>query len=227
MFYNYQKGGIRMKFLDEIKASIVCLFRMLHTADQDTVVSDPVDPVDPMDRFWVTYDLSTIQEHITIAAALLDTPTPKILVAPYMADYNGTFNVLDMYLSEIPLDMYAAAYFDQQQNRILLSRNDPTTQQPLSDAEMLLFALHELRHAWQYKNHQKEYYATNAVGGNDHIKDPAEIDADAFALAYMENKTSYVSAEYGNHIFPYLLMDGGARVKRKKEIIHRYFAAHG
>lgn len=74
----------------------------------------------------------------------------------------------------------------------------------LSDAEVLFNTLHELRHLWQAENIPEEYYATTAYG-LDHQHDPTEIDADAFAYAYIfSDKTPYswsdMSLQKMNHI---------------------------
>lgn len=91
-----------------------------------------------------------------------------------------------------------AGYIDADNDIIYISRyilwpkdNLSLAFERLSDAELLFAMLHELRHLWQHKNMPDEYYASTAYG-LEHQHDATEIDADAFAYAYLfSNKTPY------------------------------------
>ena len=59
--------------------------------------------------------------------------------------------------------------------------------------------------------------------GIECISDISEIDADAFALAYMKNRTSYPASEYMEQLNVYMSFDRGARKNRSRSIRNKYF----
>lgn len=69
---------------------------------------------------------------------------------------------------------------------------------PLKDKVLLSGVVaHEIRHLWQKKYHESDY-AKIAKGFIDSLDNPAEIDADAFAIAYVSNGANMV--EVAQHI---------------------------
>lgn len=106
--------------------------------------------------------------------------------------------------------------------KILLGSYNPATRKPFNEAERMLIALHELRHRWQEQYEYEKYYTTNAVG-QETINDISEIDADAFAMAYMDACTKYQNELYMQIMKGYMQLDNGKRAQRKKAIETMYF----
>ncbi len=94
-----------------------------------------------------------------------------------------------------------------------------------SPAEYLFNFAHELRHVWQKEYHEDMYYKKNSVG-MEAIYDIAEIDADAFALAYIfSNRTPYTASDMSNQKLEIGLqgtLDNGARWKLAEELSYKY-----
>lgn len=92
---------------------------------------------------------------------------------------------------------------------------------PLEDNILLAGVIaHEIRHLWQKKYHASEY-AEIAKGFTDSLYNPAEIDADAFAIAYVAHGSDM--EKVGQHIckneyekYPCAFDD---RLKKANEII--------
>ncbi len=92
-------------------------------------------------------------------------------------------------------DHYCAGFYDDKRDFILIATYVPhvdpktfkTSLVPASQEEKLFELCHELRHVWQKKYHEAEFYGKNAVG-LECATDLAEIDADAFALMYVFEK---------------------------------------
>lgn len=94
---------------------------------------------------------------------------------------------------EIPENaQFSAAYYLDDSDTILIGRKYPEPDfdtktlhfKNLTSAENLFSLAHELRHVWQKKYAAETYYKKNAVQ-MEVINDIAEIDADAFAFAYV------------------------------------------
>ena len=80
---------------------------------------------------------------------------------------------------------------------VYLCRNYPNGEQI---KDHILFAgviAHELRHIWQ-KTHHSIAYSENSKGYAESLYSPAEIDADAFAIAFMSEGTDMLNI--GKHI---------------------------
>lgn len=92
-------------------------------------------------------------------------------------------------------------------------------------AELIFTCCHELRHVWQKKYHEKEYYGHNAIG-SEVINDIAEVDADAFALAYMfSDHTTFNLKDLPAQMQQVGLqadLDNGKRWKRAKQLYKEY-----
>lgn len=94
----------------------------------------------------------------------------------------------------------------------------------ISAAENLFSIAHELRHVWQLK-YPDIYYVHNAVSV-EAINDIAEIDADAFAIAFvLSDQTPYTYKDMPNtldDIFLQATADEGKRLKRAYELALEY-----
>lgn len=143
---------------------------------------------------------------------------------------NQVMAQLEFNRDEIPADArFNGAYYLDDRKLILLSRKVPTIEietqtlhfRNTTDAENLYSVAHELRHVWQRKYHSDIYYNFNAIG-MEVIDDIAEIDADAFALAFVfSDRTSYTKADMPNTFDDICLqatIDGGKRWTRAHEI---------
>lgn len=128
-----------------------------------------------------------------------------------------------------------AGYVDGDSGMIYIARyirwakdNKKPSFELLSEAELLLNTLHELRHLWQAENIPEEYYATTAYG-LEHQHDSTEIDADAFAYAYIfSDKTPYswndMPLQKMNHIINTVISKDYAayREQRARELATEY-----
>ena len=140
-----------------------------------------------------------------------------------MADYDGNHSLLDGKLSCVPDDCYQLGYTNKD-GSIHIGAYYPLNETLNTEASIRTTILHELRHVWQKKYEANTYYKKNAVGAIEAINDIAEIDADAFALAYMKNRTSYPESEYMEQLDLYMHYDRGARKNRTRMIKNKYFS---
>ena len=128
---------------------------------------------------------------------------------------------------------HGAYYFDDR-NLIIISSNIPRlerkgkgfiyTYKEATMAEMIFICCHELRHVWQRKYHDGLYYGHNAVG-DEILNDIAEVDADAFALAYVFSTTDYKVKDLPTQLQQVSLqatLDHGKRWKRSKLLYKEY-----
>jgi len=156
--------------------------------------------------------LDGIQSHIRHAGELLKIEVPEIVVVPYQYDFMGQHKIVDVWYDEILLGDPSMGYFVPSAG-IIISRFNPYEKVPVAEPELLASIIHELRHVWQYTYHRTEYYQNNTVGEAT-IKDPAEVDADAYAMVYMRNYTLYQPHTYDDRIGMSMALDGGARLNR-------------
>lgn len=150
-------------------------------------------------------DMANIKPYIEDAATILQVEIPAMQYVDILFESNycnGQYGARKVqgvevgYKDEIPSDAsFLGAWYDDGKHKIILAnfypdRNETTGERfyvKKSPAEHLYTLAHELRHVWQKKFHADEYYQKNAVG-MEVINDPAEIDADAFAIAYVFTK---------------------------------------
>lgn len=139
----------------------------------------------------ITTILNINMPHVQKVALLFEAYNPQYKQNMVMAQQ-------ELRQKEIPADaQFSGAYYFDDRNLIILTEKYPVTDfytatthyEDLTDAEHLFHIAHELRHVWQKKYHEGEYYKKNAVA-YEVINDPAEVDADAFALAYVFAKKS-------------------------------------
>ena len=140
-----------------------------------------------------------IDFYIKDIARLLDVEIPPIQKVALLYESEGLVRgQLEFRENEIPEDaQYSGAYYLDKDNILILTQKYPLTDfytadinyVDLTDAEQLFHIAHELRHVWQKQYHENIYYKKNAVS-YEIINDPAEVDADAFALAYVFSKNS-------------------------------------
>lgn len=131
---------------------------------------------------------------------------------------------------ELPKDIaYLGAHYQGAGHPVLLARKFPKVDRAtgqitivdLTLADQVFILIHELRHIWQEKYHASKYYGHNAVG-LEHIHDPAEVDADAFALAYvLSDRTPFCAVDMPSSMSEFRLKnkyDGGKRRVRAKAL---------
>lgn len=147
-------------------------------------------------------DMASIKPYIADVATILQVEIPAMQYVDILYEsnyYNGQYGarmvqgVEKRYKDKIPSDAsFLSAWYDDGEDKIILANflpeeNSATGESAyvkISPPDRLYILAHELRHVWQKKNHAAEYYKKNAVG-MEVINDPAEIDADAFAIAYV------------------------------------------
>lgn len=179
--------------------------------------------------------LTEIEPYLQEAALMLDIVIPEIKLVNCLFDYNGSIQALvEFNENDIPEDAhFLGAFYPDKQNVIYISMKVPNCDldkktKVFTDctvAEMLFVALHELRHIWQKKYHFDAYYQHNAVG-LEIINDPAEIDADAFAIAYVfSSKTDFTAKDFPvmmEEICLQAALDKGERWERAKSLSSEY-----
>jgi hypothetical protein len=167
-------------------------------------------------------------------AECLKIDCPIIESVAYIYDDNGILKAhKEIQNDTIPAGTdFFGGYFNFETNKIFLARKYPVTHfgkniikfKDLENAEILFTASHELRHVWQFKNLRDTYYAYNAKK-MEVINDPAEIDADAFAIAFVFCYASFSCYDMPNlleDIFLQCFLDGGKRWKKSHEIAAEY-----
>ena len=173
-----------------------------------------------------------IHQQLIAASKFLNVQLPSIYLVDYMAnieDENGNMMLCAMDsigVNDAPIDAgYVLAHFDHNSHIILHGMYVPYHKRELTDAERLFLLLHELRHLWQFAYHSDAYYsAPNAVNELEHLNDLSEIDADAFALAYMRTHTTYPETDYFPLVGTMFVCDSGQRFLRTEEVIKTEFA---
>lgn len=158
-------------------------------------------------------DMANIKPYIVDAATILQVEIPAVQYVDILFESNycnGQYGermvqgTEEQYKDEIPPDAsFLGAQYDDGENKIILANflpeeNSATGESAyvkISPPDRLYILAHELRHVWQRNFHAEEYYQKNAVG-LEVINDPAEIDADAFAIAYVfSGKTPYTGRD--------------------------------
>lgn len=177
-------------------------------------------------------------------ASILDVDLPTIypMAAIFYSRFlNGKLGSLPMLQAmkefrpaEIPADaIFLGGFYDDRTNTIFISSTYPKPNRvkggldfiKVSPSDQLFTVAHELRHQWQKKFHQERFYKKNAVG-MEIINDPAEIDADAFAIAYIfSGKTSLTAADlpiFVSEMRSQGALDGGKRWERAMRLSEKY-----
>ena len=96
---------------------------------------------------------------------------------------------------------------------IYLSHYNPETRVIQTDDQLLVALIHEVRHVYQHK-YDKDLFRSGK---------PAEEDADAFAIAYMEACTSYNPDSYLWLIRRFMARDDGTRRRLADQMLTKYF----
>lgn len=211
-----KKGVLSMRLLDFFK----------HNANKDENVKK-CEIEDPVARFYTDYDLSNIKKHIDEIADTLNVSIPEYHFVHYIFDDGINVQLSDTYLPEFS-NNYMLAYKFDDGGKILLGIHIPVAGgRLLSEGEMLFTFAHELRHVWQEQYEHDRYYGKPNAVHAEVIMDNAEIDADAFAYAYLDRKTGFKKSDYmndaTNHVFK---VDNSSRKKRAKLLADLYFPRH-
>lgn len=182
-------------------------------------------------------------EYINLSANILDIKPPAIIDVGFIFDshfYDGKEHnerrvILQIKFKpeELPYDAYPyAAFYDDSSNNIYISKHGIFLNEKIeikyckfTEAERLFHILHEFRHVWQHTYQYEVYYTTNAIR-EEIIDDIAEIDADAFAIAFLfSTLTPFKLKDLPYHIQQIgmlLSFDDGKRKKRAIEIAKKY-----
>lgn len=135
---------------------------------------------------------------------------------------------------ELPVDArFIPAHYLDDRDVIMIAKKMPyidfDTQnchfRNVKNAEKLFLIAHELRHVWQKKYAPETYYQKNAVN-MEVVQDIAEIDADAFARAYVFSDRTPFNAEnmpsLAEEICLTASIDNGKRKARTAELAKEY-----
>lgn len=171
-------------------------------------------------KFEIKYNINPIMGYLNKAAELLNITIPLIIFVPYLFDADGYVQVSEHRISGNKCT-YLLAYFDDSNNTIYVACKNPETNEIRGEDLVLFTLLHELRHVWQFKNHHDTYYCTPNSVGRECIFDEAEIDADAFALYFIDARTPFSRPDVAKFM-PQLIMDNGARFAREFDLHATY-----
>lgn len=165
---------------------------------------------------------------------ILKIIAPKIItVAALYSTEKGIIAQRNLDDDTLQYQSMLGAYYLPETNVIYLARYGVKTNykknevklQKYTEAETAFLLAHELRHAWQKKYDNDTYFAKNA-NGLEIINDIAEIDADAFAIAYIfGNQTSYTGKDFPTTLFEIFLqgtLDNGKRFERANNLTKEY-----
>ena len=192
------------------------------------------EQITPAAKVHIT-DTEEFKKYVREIEKILQIEAPSIQSVACIFEYNNQIMAqIEFIRSEIPENVnYNGAYYLDENDLIIIARKYPKvdykTQElkfkNLTLAENLFSIAHELRHAWQKKYHEDIYYKTNAVN-LENINDIAEIDADAFAIAYVFSKmTPFTSEDFPNHLSEICIqgkLDGGKRWERAHKLSYEY-----
>ena len=170
-------------------------------------------------NYSVNYNLDKLMPYIKEASEILQIELPEINMVPYIIDDGINIKVVGTcsYTDNNELG------YTTEKGAVHIGVYDPIKPGHfLHEAIILATIIHEFRHLWQKKYHNDEYYEHNAVGIAC-ITDISEVDADAFAMAYMQKRTSYKESDYMKEFNKFMKMDFGARKKRFWTIRKEYF----
>lgn len=180
-------------------------------------------------------DGNSIEFYINDISEILGIDVPIIQSVACLYEHQGLIQAQEEFRrNEIPeqAQFYGAYYLDDE-NKIILPRKCVVTDfntgaihfKNHTKAEHLFILTHELRHVWQKKFHEEKYYKHNAVG-MENINDIAELDADAFAIAYLFSaKTPFTSDDLPSEIEEICLQamaDNGKRWERAEKLSADY-----
>ncbi len=207
---------------------ILSIFRKKDAADQ--LVPATTDKK----RMDISPFIKDIEDILQITAP--NIMSTACIFEGYNAQYkqNVVMTQTEFNQDEIPEDaQYIGAYYLDDKDIILIGRKYPkldhgsnTLQfKDLTSAEILFLLAHELRHVWQKKYAAETYYKKNALH-MEVVNDIAEIDADAFALAYVFSKCTPFTYEdvatISEETYLQATVDKGKRWKRVEEVSKEY-----
>lgn len=178
---------------------------------------------------------TTLEESISNIENILQIKSPKLQKVACLYDEGGLVQCqFELAPNTLPTNAhYYAAYYLDDADIIYFSayriKSDHNKNSisfvELSIGDILFTLAHELKHVWQKEYEYDKYYKKNAIG-NEVINDPAEIDADAFAVAYLCSSNS----SYSYKDFPFNLeqmhiqgtLDNGKRWSRAEQLSDQF-----
>lgn len=212
--------------------------KSLNHDDKESLSDVSVSFAEPHSRETVIIN-PLVDPYIRKAASLLEVDIPKVTIVNYIYEdtsKNGN-NIFATDLFDptmIPRNAnFLGSFYPNNTNEIYFALYVPIKNPPQKDTDfavctpqdLFCVALHEIRHVWQKKYHYEEYYRKNAVG-LEVITDIAEIDADAFAIAFYYSDQTPFTAEQAllsmNNILLQAKIDGKKRITRSKELEEEY-----
>ncbi len=180
-------------------------------------------------------DTEEFKKYVEEIKTILEINVPQIQSVACIFEHNNLVKVQNEFIrSDIPEGAsFNGAYYWDDRDLIFIARKLPDVDldthalkfKTLTFAENLYSIAHELRHVWQKKYHEDIYYKKNAVNF-ENINDIAEIDADAFATAFIFSKmTPFTSEDFPIQLNEICIMgklDGGKRWERAHKLSDKY-----
>ncbi len=174
-----------------------------------------------------------VDSYIKDIASILKISVPPIKMVGLIYDQGEQrCAVNNPDIRTLPEDVYfLSAFFFDEENSIYVSENFVHIDSDLrkcdikTTAEHVYTIAHELRHVWQKTYYKNKFYQKDAFG-TEVVNDIAEIDADAFAIAYVfSNKTFFTPQSMPsmmNEVAFQCFLDKGERWKKSRELSNYY-----
>lgn len=182
---------------------------------------------------------SQVDHYIHTAASILKVHIPSVRIVDvafesYITGVGQIYAIPNIDPKLIPGDAnFIGGHYSDSTDTLIIAAKFPTWPKPSTTPtfvdstmpERLFIILHELRHVWQHTYHHNKFYQHNAVG-IECIQDEAEIDADAFALAYIFSEQTPFTLDNFPTVLPSIKLqcqlNGGKRWLRALTLANEY-----
>lgn len=172
------------------------------------------------------YTANSCAKHIS---QMLDITKPDIRIYPIVLDNptkgQGCLPEPKYFISDgFSVENVLGGLFVHEKNIVLLGYYDIFNGgKPYMEFEIIFNMAHELRHVYQYQHKKRTYYSRpNAGTADEYLIDKSEIDADAFAIAYLS------MLGHGKGVMTIgaaaaISMDNGKRLDSARKLYAEYF----
>lgn len=166
-------------------------------------------------------ELPRIEKYISQAAHMLRIDVPEIYIVPYIYTVEEKIAITEKPWPYTINNYGGYYYYDL--NIMIVSGYDPITCKKQDKFLTLYYALHELRHKWQYDMADDKNAFLTSIQDSSFLTDPYEVDADAFAKVYLDTLPGSRSKDFRLIIWGDFSFDNGLRTKRASSLKSEYF----
>lgn len=179
-----------------------------------------------MDKIYPDADVyQPLSVYVEDIAAKLDIRVPEnIKYVPYIfSDSTNQLKISYDIMPDYATQKYNGYYLPEDnfgnKDVILIATYDPHTHKPRSVINVVFTIAHELRHVWQRQKFYNIYFSENNATGNETINDLSEVNADAYAYAYLKyvQGISDEKIMQDENVKNFFTMDGGLRFDEVKK----------